>query len=402
MNLRRINIINVVLIIYILCAIITDEGTPVMQLGRLILIGTFGMSILKRKKLKVNIYIIWLFLFWIFATISIEWAQNKTLARAMSKTLLINMLCMYALLYLIDYRKDRLYIVLKTCIFAPVLLEIRVIVSGGIFAFSNARSIGGISGNTLGLCAAFGACIAIYFIMIKENKYLYPLLFIINLIVVVLSSSRKALFFVCIPILFVYIFNHKDNFMKTARKIIFAVLLIGIVYFAIINIPILYDMVGHRIESMIAMLLGNTSAADASSITRFRLISWGMEWHKQKPLVGYGIDNYRAVLQIYHPDYPSSYYAHNNYVELLVDVGIVGLVLYYWNYILIFIRGIRYRNKITNYEILFLGMLVALMINEYGLVSYYNKYIQILFLLIWIVMDVLKRSKKNCQLTHIV
>ena len=180
------------------------------------------------------------------------------------------------------------------------------------------------------------------------------------------------------------------------------ILLIVILYVAIINIPILYNMVGNRIESMIAMLLGNTSGADSSSVIRFRLISWGMEWYKKKPLLGYGIDNYRAVLMVYHPDYPSSYYAHNNYVELLVDVGIIGLIMYYWNYILMFIRGIKYRNKITNYEILFLGMLVALMVNEYGLVSYYNKYIQILLLIIWIIMDVLKSSIKDIQITHIV
>lgn len=404
MNLRKINIINLVLIIYILCAIITDDGTPIMQIGRLILIGTFVMLIIKKHKWRMNIYSLWLFLFWMFATVSIEWSQNKVFALAMSKTLFINMLCMYALLYLIDYRRDRMYVVLKTCIYAPVMLEIRVIVSGGLFAFadSNVRAVGGISGNTLGLCAAFGACIAIYFIMVKENRYLYTLLFLINLIVVILSSSRKALFCVCIPVLFVYIFNHKDSFMKTIRKLLIALLLIVILYVAIINIPILYNMVGNRIESMIAMLLGNTSGADSSSVIRFRLISWGMEWYKKKPLLGYGIDNYRAVLMVYHPDYPSSYYAHNNYVELLVDVGIIGLIMYYWNYILMFIRGIKYRNKITNYEILFLGMLVALMVNEYGLVSYYNKYIQILLLIIWIIMDVLKSSIKDIQITHIV
>ena len=50
-----------------------------------------------------------------------------------------------------------------------------------------------------------------------------------------------------------------------------------------------------------------------------------------------------------------------------------------------------------NTEILFLGMLLALLINEYGLVSYYDKYIQILFLLIWIVIDLLKRRQNKFQ-----
>ena len=82
MNLRKINIINLVLIIYILCAIITDDGTPIMQIGRLILIGTFVMLIIKKHKWRMNIYSLWLFLFWMFATVSIEWSQNKVFALA--------------------------------------------------------------------------------------------------------------------------------------------------------------------------------------------------------------------------------------------------------------------------------------------------------------------------------
>lgn len=143
---------------------------------------------------------------------------------------------------------------------------------------------------------------------------------------------------------------------------------------------------------MVAMILGDTSAADASSMTRFRLIAWGMEWFREKPWTGHGMDNYRMVLHQYHPDYPLSYYAHNNYVELLVDGGIIGLILYYWNYVAVFIRGIKYRKNIEKNDMVFIGMLLALMINEYGLVSYYDKYIQILFALIWVVIEMLKRK----------
>ena len=194
MKIKKASLINLTLIIYILCAIITDEGATVMQMGRLYLMAVFGATFLsKHFKLKVNQYVWWLIIFLLFALLSIIWASNYAIAASMSKTLAINVLCMYALMYLIDFRRDRIKVVLKTCIIAPVLLEIRVIISGGIFAFLNARVSGGISGNTIGLCAAFGACMAAYFWLQNKNKLAYGSLFVIDVLIVILSSSRKAL-----------------------------------------------------------------------------------------------------------------------------------------------------------------------------------------------------------------
>lgn len=46
-------------------------------------------------------------------------------------------------------------------------------------------------------------------------------------------------------------------------------------------------------------------------------------------------------------------------------------------------RNVR---KITKQELLFIGILVAIMISEYGLVTYYDKYIQVILLLIWMII----------------
>ncbi len=105
-------------------------------------------------------------------------------------------------------------------------------------------------------------------------------------IVVILSSSRKSNFMLFDTISNdFYVFDNRDNIVKNASKIII-VLLIGFVgYYALLHVPFLYSMAGHRIESMVAGLFGTDAAVDSSTSTRLNLIQWGIEWFKRTNVV---------------------------------------------------------------------------------------------------------------------
>lgn len=383
--IKRVSLNNCFVILYIILASITDEGSSLMKLARVALVAVCAFNIMRNHKIKIlcKQYIGWLFLFICISGISASWAVNKGQAMNMTKTLSINCVCMLCLLYLIQLDKKKHENAYKALIYSPLLLEIRVILNGGLLAFLHSRNAGGINGNTVGLCAAFGACFALYFILKNENKYKYGILFALNVIITVLSSSRKALLCILIPLLFLYIYQNKKNIFAIIGRVIIAVIAAILVYVAIIKIPALYKTVGHRIESMVALMLGLGGVVDASALTRSNLTNWGIAWFKLKPWLGYGIDNYRFVLHQYHSDYPLSFYAHNNYVELLVDVGIVGFVAYYSFYFRTVVNYFKSRKVMEKCDYLILGVFLGLVISEYGLVSYYDKYIQILLLLIF-------------------
>ena len=184
--------------------------------------------------------------------------------------------------------------------------------------------------------------------------------------------------------------DNRDNIVKNASKIVIVILIGFVGYYALLHVPFLYSMAGHRIESMVAGLFGTDAAVDSSTSTRLNLIQWGIEWFKERMWFGYGIDNYRFVLHSYHSNWSLAYYAHNNYVELLVDVGLIGTIVYYFNYVWMLVSSARNVRKITKQELLFIGILVAIMISEYGLVTYYDKYIQVILLLIWMIIETLK------------
>lgn len=67
------------------------------------------------------------------------------------------------------------------------------------------------------------------------------------------------------------------------------------------------------------------------------------------------------------------YYLHNNYVEKLACLGLVGIVIYYsiFIYALYYLlKNIKYRD--SEYNICLILLIINLII-DYGVVSYYDK-----------------------------
>ena len=387
MKEKKIGVESIIIVFYIMSAIIANDGSFAIKFARVALFAAMLLRLLKQKHIKWNQYFSWLAIFLVVSAMSVSWAESKTIAIAMIKTMTINAICMAALLYLINFSEKRLELSIKALAISPAFLEIHIILNGGLLAgFGNVREVGGLSLNTVGLCGGFGACCALYSWMRNKNKILWLAILGVDVLVVILSASRKALFCFIIPIMITYIFDKNGSVVKKLIRIAILTIVIVSGYLLLLKVPFLYNSIGNRVESMFAAFAGNTSEADGSTLDRINLTAWGIKWFKEKPIIGHGIDNYRVVLHGFRSDYPMSYYAHNNYVELLVDVGIVGLVAYYWNYIYMLISVIRYRRIVTNEEFIIIGMLIALVINEVGLVSYYAKYIQVLLLIIWIII----------------
>jgi len=192
MNIKKTNIYyETIICMYVFCTVVMDDGAMPMKIARLLLAGTWGLKILSEKRIYLTSYVLRMIPFLLFSALTIVWAESPSFALAMTKTLLINLICMCALISLIDYKRERVDIALKTIIFAPLFLEMRVIWLGGILAYMDDRNVGPISGNTVGICAAFAACFALYYWIQGKNKYSY--LFVLNTIILFLSASKTGL-----------------------------------------------------------------------------------------------------------------------------------------------------------------------------------------------------------------
>lgn len=97
----------------------------------------------------------------------------------------------------------------------------------------------------------------------------------------------------------------------------------------------------------------------------------GLEWFVKKPWFGYGLDGFRAMYANVYGVSQTAYYAHNNFIELLVDLGLVGFVLYYLLYVFIFIKGLKALKSKTKSSKFFFALFIALVVSEYARITYY-------------------------------
>ena len=161
---------------------------------------------------------------------------------------------------------------------------------------------------------------------------------------------------------------------KRIQNAVLAVCAVVFLVFLILKVPYLYKTVGYRIESMFGFLLG-AGTEEGSINLRNTMIEYGIEWFKSKPILGYGMDNYRVL---YGASTGWTTYSHNNYIELLVGMGLIGTVIYYSFYFVCIRYGLRQKSLLSKY---FLGILLILLISDYATISYDNFTTQLLLCL---------------------
>lgn len=197
-----------------------------------------------------------------------------------------------------------------------------------------------------------------------EKKWYKLLLYLVFAAFMLLTGSKKVLILILIAflILFAYERGHASRWLK------FALGLVALLYI-IFNIPIFYEMIGVRIETMISTLLYGSSSSlySYSTDVRGNMIHEGFSIFLKKPIFGGGYNNFYA-----HTSFGYDY-SHNNYIELLCSFGIVGTLIYYNKHIgnLVFLikRGINSKFKENQY-IFPTALLIAIIMMDWAAVSF--------------------------------
>jgi O-antigen ligase len=347
-----------------------------------------------RKGILISNYTIWYLILMVFCILSFFWADHMVTGSLYA--MFVSMIVTYCFIFTLN-TVSKLEICITSFVFSADIMGILIFTMGNFeLGMAEEERLGQeISGNANAFSALLmmAAVFALWLFLYHSKKWMrvFGLLSAIFLLIMMaLSGGRKTILAVLVCFLYFVLVKNAKNFLKTIRNIVLIALVFMGLYWAMINVPLLYTAIGERFEDLFSLLSGGRSGVNSDGI-RVRMIELGIEEWLKKPILGHGLDTFKYfnVQATGH-----FYYAHNNYVELLYDLGIIGLMLYYvfFVYTACKLRKINEENRA--YKILGIGLLLEILMFDIGGVSYYNNLMQILLCISYICVIV--TDKQEC------
>lgn len=392
MVISRKELMNFAIIIYTFSILISSNtGTLLVKGARVILFLTFVLYLISNRVIKKSsmTYIRWAVLFLLYCTIMANYAFSSSHAYESIITMLYVLIINSIIFMYICNQPDAITVILKSVVWGSIISNIYAYITHGLFVFILYRGADDIgNANIYGAHSAIGVVIAIYLLINKRITNRYKILYYIAifslLMFTVLSGSRKVYLYLIIPLALYYVLKNK-SILKTVRNIIIVILSIFLLWYLLMSIPFFYNIIGKKIDMLISGLLGGST--DASTKTRMILIDFGIKKFKQNPIFGYGLGNFVVLHNAYDSNF-AWYYAHNNYVELLVGCGLIGTIMYYSLYVRTLFIGIKKIIKQFDLQCsMMVGLLISLLICEYGQVSYYSAYLQLILMIVYFIIS---------------
>lgn len=396
------SIVDIVFLCYFVITSFYINST-VLKVGFVALMSIALLRIVtwkNNRKIVVPIYCFVLLNFVAYNYISKMWAWNPYLVDSQIVLLLAGgVTCLIMTNYFI--KRDRINTILYTIILSGIVASIYTIVTyGGISAFYEAATqemarVGGEVNNvnTIGMLAAYSVVILFYYALFKNVKINY-IFMILPAVVMAATGSRKALLVFVIGVVLLIYFKQRTS--KGIAKLV-KLICWGLVAFLVLRFVLsleIFSTVNERMEMLFNMFSGENASGGASADVRRDMIEVGLQQFEETPLFGVGLYN-SVLVDLYNLGYAA--YLHNDYVELLVNGGIVGFVLYYSVYLALFIKHVKLMKVYNDPELVIsFVMLVLFLIMNVGMVSYYGLMTTYVYMTLWIsVVEIYKRRKVN-------
>lgn len=328
-----------------------------------------------------NTYISWTAAYMGFFGLSLLWSINFKLSGYILFQMIPIMIVSFGTIrYLKD---DRQLMTIVKCLFVlNLIMLVAILMMGNIGALEEGARLGGKgsalnedvdnaiwNGNSIGM----QLCFAVFFGMIifmrdgmKTKAILFIPVALMMIYVILMTGSRKALVIQLMPVAVYFIQNSKHSFIKVFPMV---VMMFALAYYVVMEIPAVYEVLGTRMETLGDIADRGTDAE--GDVSRLYLIQYGIEWFKQHPILGVGINCFRVLSNNTAMFWGKNFYAHNNYIELLVDVGLVGTMIYYAGYVYLFRRIKELKGK---HALWGMSCFIILAFRDIAMVSYYSMF----------------------------
>lgn len=266
--------------------------------------------------------------------------------------------------------KERLRFLAKVIVISSFIASLYLLFTSG---WQMGERVNGVIGDSNQASAYLSYTVPIA-LFCAERRLLPKWLTVLDVIVVALSvgvmGSRTGIVVVMLGILLYWLIRSIQRGIISIRTVItilvFAIVAAMAVSFIMTN-EIAYEIVGRRFESLFDILSGGSSKINENSYyERQALLDLAIRLFTEHPIIGVGIDGYAYYAAAVIRDT----FSHNDYMQLLSCVGIVGFALYYSQHVYI-VSKLRNLDK-TEFAMC-LTLLVMILAFHMTVVFYYQK-----------------------------
>lgn len=394
------SIINFIMFFYILSLYFFTyrKGFTIISnvLAFMLVLAIWMNFLLTKRKLVFNKFLFIYLLFIVICIISAFFALNQSIAITKVRTLILIFLVMVSLANYIDtFEKLRKFI--NYFIYSGVMASIYILINSD---FSQLTRYGSELGNVNAIGIIIGISVTFcFYTILSHKKYLHILFLLIMIPTILLTGSRKALLFIVMNLILIIYFRNRKSFKNIFKFIIVTILILIISYYLIFNIPLFYQIIGKRMEDMFSFVFGEGTNEGSMNIRAY-MTKFGFEMFKNRPLIGYGIDNYRVLFGRNTGGVGT--YAHNNYIELMVDTGIFGVLVYYFTHIIVLKDLFKSTRKAMDKTICFtlIAIIISYIILAPSQVYYDDKHFSFLLVISSIVGNIVELSINSKQISN--
>lgn len=210
------------------------------------------------------------------------------------------------------------------------------------------------------------ALVSVFFICrsFKKDRLINTIAYIVTVCVILLTKSRGALIISIVLLLIAFMFLDKKT--KLLTKVFVISVLVIAVYIGLSNGFIAEHTT--RFNGIVQQLKKSMVTNPVTSVEyRMYYKKIGFEAFLERPILGNGFGTTRTFLR--------GTMFHDNYIQLLFEVGLVGLMLYLIPILGVLISAIKHKNLLSS--------LLCMYILFYGIfgTTYHNKFFYVVFIL---------------------
>lgn len=258
-------------------------------------------------RFKVNFYISIISLLWILFML-ISMIGNEYSIRMIYQIFEIFFyIVLMFLCYDFFHTSNKMNELLKSLILGSTILGIY-----NLILINGVNNIIGVNESSL-IIVLFGIILPLLYYD-KTSSFWWLLLVLLNFSIIFILEARAATLITLV--LASIFFSHKifTNYSK-----LYFLLLFGMILFIfLIEVPRSY---------LIQELLNKIAIQSTSTQERISMLYYGFDLFKNKPLNGYGIGSVEYLMSFSNSSFSRHPHPHNNYVYLLMEYGIFGILL---------------------------------------------------------------------------